>query len=312
MSQQPHTTNSAIMCRPFHFGFNEQTNKDNAFQHKPEGTALKVQSQAFDEFESAASKLSQAGVNILILEHEPTLKIPDAVFPNNWFTTHADGSVKLYPMKTENRRQEVTPKRLKDLLLNSGYQVECIEIVNDSVGFDGILEGTGAVVFDHHSNKAYAAISERCEESIFMEYCRHYNWSPIAFQATGSTGQPIYHTNVMLSIGNKFAVVCGASISKPQRNQVMEQLQQNHLHVIDISLQQAETMFCANILELQNQQGDPVIAMSETAFNGFTTEQKSKLSACGDIVACKIPTIEHIGGGSMRCMLAENFLPKVK
>ena len=311
MSQQTHTTNSAVMCRPFHFGFNVQTHQDNSFQHKPEGTALKVQSQAFDEFESAAKQLSQAGINILILEHEPTLKIPDAVFPNNWFTTHADGSVKLYPMKTENRRQELTPKRLKDLLIGAGYRVDRIDLINDSVGCEGILEGTGALVFDHLANKAYAAISERCEESLFMEYCRHYNWSPFTFQAKGSTGQPIYHTNVMLSVGREFAVVCGASIAESQRSQVLTQLQQNHSHVIDISLQQAESMFCANILELQNQQGDPIIAMSETAFNGFTSEQKNILSSCGDIVACKIPTIEHIGGGSMRCMLAENFLPKV-
>jgi hypothetical protein len=299
------------MCRPLHFGYNEQTGQDNEFQHQPTGQSSEIQLKAMKEFDRAVQKLTDAGVEVLILEHDPELRLPDAVFPNNWFTTHADGSIRLYPMKTPNRQQEVAPQKLSRLLQQAGYRVTTIDLVKETLGTPGILEGTGAIVFDHTHRNAYAAISERCSEKLFLDYCEYYQWIPTSFVACSSHQQPIYHTNVMMSVGKDFAVVCSESIADAQRASVIEQLKQHKSHLLEISYLQAEQHFCANILELKSQSGDPVIAMSANAWLGFTPQQQRTLESLGNCVPCDIDTIEYVGGGSMRCMIAENFLPRV-
>jgi hypothetical protein len=262
------------------------------------------------EFDQAVQQLSDAGVEVLILEHDPDKRLPDAVFPNNWFTTHPDGSIRLYPMKTPNRQQEIAPQKLTQLLRQAGYRVSQMDLVPNTVGSAGILEGTGAIVFDHSNGFAYAALSERCSEQLFLDYCEYYQWIPITFVARSSHQQPIYHTNVMLSVGQDFAVICGESLSEPVRRQLISQLQDYKSHVLDISFLQTERHFCGNILEVKSQSGEPVIAMSANAWLGFTPQQQKTLESLGLCVPCNIETIEFIGGGSMRCMMAENFLPK--
>ncbi len=304
------TTDSVVMCRPLHFGFNEQTGQDNEFQHKPDTALDDLQTQALTEFDRAVTILQTHGVEVLVLQHPEHLLVPDAVFPNNWFTTHNNGSVLIYPMKTPNRQLEVTPDRLSLLFKSAGYQVNNIQTITHQLHKQQILEGTGAIVFDHIKRDAYAALSERCEAEIFNDYCKLYQWHAHSFEALSSQGHPIYHTNVMMSIGSNFAIICSESIPETQREKVMASLEASQKQLIDITFEQTEKFFCANILELKNHREEPVIALSQSAWNGFNSDQKKQLSALGDCVVCDISTIEYIGGGSLRCMLAENFLPK--
>lgn len=306
-----HTTNSIVMCRPLHFGFNEQTGADNEFQHRPlQSESDKITTQALAEFDKAVKTFLNHGIEILVLEHPDDLNVPDAVFPNNWFTTHSDGSIRLYPMKTPNRRQEVVPHRLRDLLTQAGYKVAAIESVESCLQSQQILEGTGAIIFDHEHQYAYAALSERCEEKIFLDYCLEYDCVPVIFHAASSHQQPIYHTNVIMSVGTKFAVVCSEALELKDRNKVTEQLEAHGKQVVDITFEQMEQSFCGNILEIKNNQGQPCIAMSNTAWLGFTAQQRQLLESFGQCIVNDVKTIEHIGGGSMRCMMAENFLPR--
>lgn len=310
MKIQSHTTSSIVMCRPFHFGYNDQTGQDNEFQHQPSGQVTDIQRKAMQELDNAAKQLSEVGVEVLVLEHSQEKQLPDAVFPNNWFTTHDDGSIRLYPMKTPNRQQEVAPQLLTKLFKQAGYQVSQLDMISDRFNSNDILEGTGAIVFDHSEGYAYAAISERCSEKLFLDYCEEYQWLPITFVANSSHQQPIYHTNVMMSVGREFTVICGETLSPNQRKLLLNQLQDHKAHLLDISFLQAEQHFCGNILEIKSQSGDPVIAMSANAWLGFTPQQQKTLESLGQCVPCDIETIEYIGGGSMRCMMAENFLPK--
>ncbi|WMS86912.1 arginine deiminase-related protein [Pleionea litopenaei] len=304
----PHVTSSLIMCRPTSFGFNTQTGADNEFQHKPKANAQAVTQLALAEFDAAVTELESKGLTISILEHAAETELPDAVFPNNWFTTHPDGQLVLYSMKTPNRQQEVCPDKLTRLLHTSGFQFQSITPMDRIC--NGTLEGTGAMVFDHLNKLVYAALSERCEHKSLLAVSDFLDYSPIAFEALSQHDQPIYHTNVMMSVGKQFAVVCQQSITSDSKQLVLNELLASNKKLIDISFEQCESHFCANIIEVINIKGDPLILMSESAYKGFTLSQRRQLEQFGEPVICSIPTIEQVGGGSLRCMLAENFLPK--
>ncbi|WP_246128482.1 citrulline utilization hydrolase CtlX [Pleionea sediminis] len=298
------------MCRPLRFGFNEQTGSDNEFQHKPsKQEAETVLTSALSEFDNAVNQLTEHGVEVLVLEHPEDLHVPDAVFPNNWFTTHSDGTVLLYPMKTANRKIEVIPQKLNALLENSGYRIKNIEDITESLNQNQILEGTGAIIFDHEYQQAYTALSDRCEQAIVEAYCQKYGWQSNIFNATSSHGKSVYHTNVVMSIGSEFAVICGESIAKTERTIIFEKLESCKKKVIDISFEQMERYFCGNILEVKNSKDETTIVMSQSAWRGFNTTQRKQLENLGHCLINDVHTIEHIGGGSMRCMMAENFLP---
>jgi hypothetical protein len=326
------TARAVLMVRPVHFEFNVQTAVDNEFQHDKQGE--EINRKAMEEFEKSVELLRQEGVDVLVLEAEQNVPVdirtPDAVFPNNWFGTSHDGKIIVYTMSAENRRAET--RRLPDvlqLLEKHGYvfdrqplilQEELNKVAPSQSSVEDVLEGTGALVIDHVRGVVYAARSARCHPAALARFMKlrseHFN-KCIMFQTKSSSGKEFYHTNVMLSVGTHFAVVCSESIVQDpeydgcmSREQVMQELSKGRT-VIDITLEQAEKHFCANILEVRGADNKPRIVMSTSAYNGFTQEQRDTLSKFGKIVAFPIAdAIETVGGGSSRCMLAEIFFQK--
>ena len=312
--QQNHTTNSVVMVPPTDFAYNEQTGADNEFQNKPGQAQEHIREDALCEFNEMVNRLRDAHIEVLLLNkhaqsHKELPDLPDAVFPNNWFSTSSNGTLTLYPMRTPNRRAEVRPEELTQLLNRNGYQVHKTEHVDKN--HQQILEGTGSIIFDHKNQIAYAAISERCDKELFERFCQKKGYQAVSFTSQSSTGRPFYHTNVMMSVGEHFVVMCLESITDDQQKQLLlDSFTTTKKEVIDISLEQTEKSFCGNILQLHNSKGDKIIVMSDSAYRGFTKEQKAKLEKHGRLLPCPIPTIEQVGGGSTRCMLAENFMPK--
>lgn len=298
---------SVFMVRPAHFGFNEQTADSNVFQHQPE-LGIDLSQKALLEFDAAVENLRKAGALITIFEDEAGTVCPDAVFPNNWISTHADGTVILYPMFTPNRRLE----RRADIVaaLQEHYQVSRILDLSSNEQQGTILEGTGSIVFDHDARKAYACLSPRTHESLLLELSDLINYEPVAFHSTDKKGKEVYHTNVIMGIASSYAIVCLESITREQeRTNIVTQLNAAGKEVIDISWEQT-LHFCGNILELEDQHGSSLLALSAKAFAAFTTNQISRIEKYSNLVPLEIPTIETIGGGSVRCMIAQNFLPR--
>jgi len=322
-----------MMVRPVDFEFNAQTAVDNEFQNNKSGC---VTGAALLEFSRSVEILQNEGIHVIVLEKDQSpsdMKTPDAVFPNNWFGTTRDGKIIVYTMATENRRAETQRlDKVKRLLTENGfgYDQEAFILHQEIHGRgteakleyspEDILEGTGAFIIDHLRGSLFAAKSVRCHPVALKKFAqlRSHQFSEIAmFETKSSNNKEFYHTNVMLSIGTKFAVVCSDAIvenpSHPDclsRQQVLEKLRRDRT-VIEISHEQAERYFCANILELRGHNDEPKIAMSTSAYNGFTEEQRAVLSQFGKLVAIPVAdAIEFVGGGSARCMLAEVFLPK--
>ena len=307
MSQRAQAASAVLMVPPDDFGFNEQTARDNEFQHPPQA-GEDWRSKVASEFAASVAALRGAGVDVVLLPKNPALPaLPDAVFPNNWFSTWPDGRVYLYPMRTSNRQAEVRPQDLRNAVEKAGYRVSEILAVPHAPG--QALEGTGALIFDHVNRKVYAARSERCDSLLVQQHVQALGYQAIVFETCSSHGRPFYHTNVMMSIGEDFALVCSEAIVAEQRAEVLQALRADKHDLIEVSLAQAEQAFCANILQLQSRNGVQVIAMSASALAAFNAEQKTVLSRHGQLLALPVTTIEHMGGGSARCMLAEIFLP---
>jgi hypothetical protein len=293
------------MVRPDDFAWNEQTAADNEFQHQPSDNA-QTRQQALAEFNQAVELLNAAGVNVLVLEKDPDLSPqPDAVFPNNWFSVWPDHRVFLYPMRTLNRRREVRPLALAPLLARCGIQAQ----FNEVAAAPGLaLEGTGALVFDHQHRRVYAARSERCDSLLAQDHAQTVAYQLLAFDTRSSAGRAFYHSNVVLSVGEQFAVIASDALCNPdERNAVLQTLRRDKRDVIEISLAQAEQAFCANVLQLATRDGARVVVMSQRAFDGFDAAQRQRLQQHGQLLALPISTIENVGGGSARCMLAEVF-----
>jgi hypothetical protein len=311
MNQTQQLANSIIMVKPIDFGFNEQTGLDNEFQNKPQNSeAEHIKQLVTAEFNNAAEKLAAHGLQVLLLGKEHTNEqLPDAVFPNNWFSTQSTGHLTIFPMKTSNRKAEVQPDQLVRLLRANNYDVGTIVDLRTNLGPEQALEGTGSLIFHHPTNTVFAALSDRCQSQLLAQFSERFNYQLFSFNTQSKTGSAIYHTNVMMSCGEDFAVVATPVICENDRDIVLEALNQRVNDVIEISEEQMASSFCGNILQLKSGTGTPLIAMSESAFRGFNSKQLSILEKHGELVICAIPNIERIGGGSMRCMLAENFLP---
>jgi len=320
-----HAANAVMMVRPVHFNYNPETAIDNEFQNDISGQSnLELITQrALSEFAQSVDILQQEGVSVIILDGEDStdsccVQTPDSVFPNNWFGTTSDGKIIVYPMATENRRAET--RRLPDvlqLLDRHQFMYDSSPLILEN---EHVLEGTGAMVMDHVHGVIYAARSVRCNPKAlkaFTSLRSNQFVESIMFETYSSSGKEIYHTNVMMSIGTHFAVVCSDSISEnpackdcQPRSQVLKRLSQTRT-VIEITREQAERFFCANILELRGENNEPKIVMSTSAWKGFTPDQKAKLASFGKLVPIPISdVIEFVGGGSARCMLAEIFLPR--
>lgn len=310
--EHPQVASAIFMVRPVDFNFNEQTAVDNEFQHRPDPEAQDVNRAALAEFENAVQLLRKNGVNVIVLEGATSgVKTPDAVFPNNWISTRADGQVFLYPMATENRRAET--RRLPEVLdLFKDHRMQVAQVVDYTTEWvtpEQYLEGTGSLVFDHKLRIVYASISHRTHPELVAQKAHNMGYEACLFDTESLTGKAYYHTNVVMSVGNHFAVICAEAIpEEAQRREVLRKLGQDR-EVICITREQAEKKFCANILQINNREGQPLIVMSNSAYHGFTAAERTRLELYGKLVALDIPIIENVGGGSARCMMAEVFLP---
>ncbi|GAA4837214.1 arginine deiminase-related protein [Algivirga pacifica] len=297
------------MIRPASFGFNSITAQDNAFQnktssHSPEGVKQRAQAQ-FDFF---VSRLREVGINVLVIEDTNTPEKPDAIFPNNWISTHTDGKVILYPMKAENRRLE----RREDIVeqLKTKFQVNSVTDLSTHEKESIFLEGTGSMIFDRVNKICYACISHRTDAKLLEEWGEMMGYEIVSFTSKDENGQDIYHTNVMLSVGSDLAVICAASIpDQEEQAYVLNRLKETGKTIIDVSFEQMQQL-CCNVLEVCNQEGDAYLTMSKRAYDAFTSEQIEAIEKHVKIVYSPIPIIEEIGGGGSRCMMAEIFLPK--
>ena len=297
---------AVLMVRPTSFGYDDQTAKSNAFQHKPVITKSQILKRADTEFQEAVTTLSSNGIEVVVFEDDAIPAKPNAVFPNNWLSTWPDGRLFVYPMATESRRIERSPAIID--ALKTHFDVTHMTDLSDSENSQKYLESTGVIVFDHINKIAYACASIRCDETLFTNHVKVLGYEPILFHAYDEQGVAIYHTNVLMGVQAHTAVIClDAITSEHERKKVVESLTKTGHEIIAISYQQMNS-FCGNVLELQNQNGEHILALSRTAYDNFTPEQLAKLSVDKTPVPLAIPTIEMIGGGSVRCMLAELFL----
>ncbi len=304
------TTDAVLMVRPAAFGWNPETAGSNAFQRPGSGPAGPRQVHALAEFDRLVEALAAAGPTVHALGEPGPWACPDAVFPNNWVSMHRDGTVVLYPMMAPNRRRERRMELIARLEEQGGYAVERLVDLTHHELAGRFLEGTGSVVFDHVARVAYACRSPRTDESVLGELCEELRYEPVAFDATDESGVPVYHTNVLLSIGTRFAIVCGTAIAGRQRGALLERLQASGRRVVTIEYAQMAG-FAGNALELRTAGGTAVLVLAASAWQSFGPAGREVLRDCVDaIVASPVPTIEQLGGGSVRCMIAEVFLPR--
>jgi len=296
------TTNHILMVRPVRFAFNEQTATNNAFQQRNNDAEATAQ-KALREFDAFVNLLRENGIVVDVLQDTSEPPTPDSIFPNNCFSTHGDTLV-LYPMYAPNRRLERT--KLKEAF----RQFHCIRDV-DFTPYESsgrFLEGTGSLVLDREHHMAYACLSPRTNEAILEEWAKTLNYRYYAFHSEDEQGTPVYHTNVVMHVGTRQAVVCLDSIKDAaQRQQLTDLLQENGKEVVAITLEQMH-QFAGNMLELNNERGEQLLVMSQTARQSLNPEQLATLSKYTRIVSPDIHTIETAGGGSARCMMAELFL----
>lgn len=294
--------NAVVMVTPRAFGFNSETGEDNEFQHKLSLNSHQLKMNVAKEFAQMRDSIRKLGIKVVEFDNgrEDT---PDAVFPNNWFTTDKYQQLVLYPMLCPNRQSEIQQQGLIHILKEHQYSVQqCVDLR----GKDGVFEGTGALIIDHANNIGFCALSQRAEPQMLPKVAHALKLDAIyGFETETSTGASVYHTNVLMSVGPEYAVVC-MDVVKPEY-QVELRKRLNGKHLIEISEQQMQ-QFCGNVLQLQSATGENHIMMSQSAFNAFTPSQKRLLEQCGQLNAFDIHHIETVGGGSVRCMLAELFL----
>ena len=302
----PQSTSHILMIRPVNFGFNEETAGSNAFQNR-EAKDDDANTKAQQEFDGMVSALCANGVDVTVIDDTPEPYTPDSIFPNNWVSFHADGEVYLYPMQAENRRLE----RREDIIakLEDRFSVKHVIDLSRFEQENKFLEGTGSMVPDRENKIAYACISPRTDRDVLDLFCEHAGYRPVTFDAVDEKGQAIYHTNVLMCVGTGFAVICLDSIPNPDEKLVVkESLSLTKKEIIDISFGQMNH-FAGNMLEVKNSAGDTLIVMSQSAFDALLDEQKQILKKYGKLVHADIGTIETLGGGSARCMMAEVHLP---
>jgi hypothetical protein len=303
------TTNHILMVRPAHFGYNEQTAESNAFQTRDaKKTAAEIEAAARAEFDEFVRRLREAGVTVHVAEDSVEPVKTDAVFPNNWVTFHADGTVVTYPMLSENRRQERDEKILEQLesffVVNQRLHLETYELEQL------FLEGTGSMILDREHRIAYACVSPRTDPQLLDLFCQKMGYTSLLFRAVDQDGVDIYHTNVMMALGETFVVICMESIPDAgEREQLLGSFAETGKEVIDLSFDQMMS-FAGNMLQVRNNRGEGVLVMSEQAYRSLRPEQVSRLEKHTLILHSPIDIIETYGGGSARCMMAEIFLPE--
>ena len=294
------------MIRPVSFGFNEQTAESNAFQHRT-GDEQTNQAKALAEFNAFADKLRANGLDVTVIDDTFEPHTPDSIFPNNWVSFHENGEVYLYPMQAENRRME----RSEDIIdaLKSKFTVGKIEDLSNFEKQGKFLEGTGSLVLDRENKLAYACISPRTDVDVVEAFCKASGYQAILFHAVDQKGKAIYHTNVLMCMGDAFVVVCLDTIPDEKEKALLNaSFIKANKKIIDINQHQLN-QFAGNMLELQNKDGNKLLIMSAKAHNSLMPGQISALEKYCEIVSADLDIIETIGGGSARCMLAEVHLP---
>ncbi|HQZ24910.1 MAG TPA: arginine deiminase-related protein [Flavobacterium sp.] len=307
------TTNSILMIRPVAFRMNEQTAVNNYYQKVLDGLSKEtVNAKAQQEFDAFVTKLRMVGVQVIVVDDTLAPDTPDSIFPNNWISFHESGDVVLYPMFAENRREE-RREDILDILEEHGFVIN--EIMDyTSAEEDGFyLEGTGSLLLDRENSKAYCALSPRADEELFIEFCEDFEYSPVifeAFQTVNGERKLIYHTNVMMCIGDTFAVICADCIDdKKERKMVLDSLKGDEKEIILITEDQVNS-FAGNMLEVKGADDRRYLVMSSSAHQSLTKKQIAQLEEHVTILSSNLDTIEACGGGSARCMMAEIFLPR--
>lgn len=304
------TTSHVLMIRPARFGFNELTAADNRFQQNdPALPPAEIQARAVREFDAFVAQLREASITVTVFDDTPEPHTPDAVFPNNWISFHASGRILLYPMYAANRRLE----RRHDIVVHFAElypEPEKIDL-SASEEEDLYLEGTGSMVLDRVNGIAYASVSPRTSPELVEEFCRLMEYRAVLFHGTDASGQPIYHTNVVMALGSEVAVVCLECIeAEAERLEVEKSLISTGHRVVEISRAQMAA-FAGNMLELTDAEGNSRMVMSQRAYRSLSPEQLEQISAFARPLIVPLDVIETYGGGSVRCMLAEVFEPPV-
>ena len=303
-------TSNLLMIRPCQFFSNPQTAESNKFQGRSKLSDNELQEAAVNEFDMLVSKLREADLNVCVFDDTPEPITPDSVFPNNWVSFHNDGTVVLYPMEAENRRLERRLDIIETLKNEHGFYVKKIIDMSYLEDNQEYLEGTGSMILDHVNKIAYACLSSRTHKNALLDFSKKMGFSPIPFYAKDALGSDVYHTNVIMSLGEKLAVLCEDAIPLDfEKKQVKDSLQSTGHEIVTISLDQM-TSFAGNVLEVISNSDEHLMLMSERAEKSLTKKQKSTIEKYCKIVSSPIQNIEDSAGGSVRCMIAEIALPK--
>lgn len=302
-------SNKIILIPPYHFSFNPETADTNFFQHtETDNRAINL--MAMNEFEEVINKLDEHKINFYLLDNLPSEDItPDAVFPN-WFSVHSETGKRvlvIYPMLTENRRREVRIEELAALLYKAGLEVDEIIDMRPDAKNGEALEANGSISLDRQNKIAYASLSPRTNKSLLEKWCYSMGYRAVAFESTDLLERVIYHTDLMLNVWKDFSIVCADAITDEKKKEdILELLHQNSLYVLQITPDQLTSM-CGNIIQLATPNGESKVVLSKNAYQAFSESQRKFLEKIGDLVILDIPTIESIGGGGTRCMIAELF-----
>lgn len=312
MNPMAQTTNSILMIRPVNFRMNEETAVNNYFQEELDLKNSEINAKAQQEFDDFVDKLESVGVHVIVVDDIKEQDTPDSIFPNNWVSFHENGNVGLYPMFAENRRRE-RREDILERLEEEGFQIEQIYDYTSAEDEDLFLEGTGSLLLDRINSKAYCALSPRADEDLFIEFCEDFEYFPVIFTANQTVNGerlPIYHTNVMMCLAEKFAVICLDTIDdKKERKNVIKHLKADGKEVIAISEAQMH-QFAGNMLQVRGHNDQRYLVMSKAAHDSLTEAQIAQIENYCPILSSSLETIETCGGGSARCMMAEVFLPK--
>ena len=302
------SSSTILMIRPAAFGFNEETAVNNYFQTNPGISNKELQQKALAEFDAMLKTLRNNEIEVLLINDTAEPPKPDAIFPNNWLSTSSEGKIFVYPMYAPNRRTEK-----RDDILDQLAKEFIVKDVQDWSEYEAegrFLEGTGSMVMDHDNKLIYAAISERTNISVLEKFAATNGYQAIVFLATDKEGRPVYHTNVVMALGERFCVLCEEAIDEEwELIAVRQLLESTHHTIIPITREQMQ-QFAGNMLELKNTKGENILVLSQAAFNALRKEQKEMLEAYARLLPVAVPTIEQVEGGSVRCMMAEVFLER--
>ncbi|HEY5822834.1 MAG TPA: arginine deiminase-related protein [Cyclobacteriaceae bacterium] len=302
---QKQTPETLLMVRPASFGYNAETAASNAFQKLPKENLIAIQKLALEEFENAVRILNNNGIGIIVISDTDSVK-PDAIFPNNWISTHVNGLIITYPMLAPNRRIERRGDVIEEL--KNRFIVKEVWDISDNEKSNRFLEGTGSIVFDHFNQVAYACLSPRTNEELLAELCKKIGYEAIVFHAVDEKNNSIYHTNVMMWVGEMVAAVCLDAVrSEEDQEKILSKLAETNHKIIAISYQQMNA-FAGNMFEVKNKKGEAFILMSQTAFQSLLPGQLNEITKYAEPLIIRIDTIETYGGGGIRCMVAGIYL----